>query len=280
MEKSIHWYPGHMNKALNELKTRIKILDVILILVDARAPLSSLNKGLLNLVEHKPHIFVMMKKDLADLSHKDEWLNYFNTDNSKAIYVSIDDKQTINELHRLILDMGQGKREREIRKGIKPQRIKTGIIGVPNVGKSSLINKLAGKKIAVVENKPGKTKNEAWIKVSDKFDLLDTPGILPPRYENKEIATKLALIGMIKESILPIDELFKMALYYLKDYPHLYEAKYGYPLVDDDYINLENIAKRRLFMVGNKYDLDKAAVTLLRDFKNGDIGRMVLEKPE
>ena len=280
MEKSIHWYPGHMNKALNELKTRIKILDVILILVDSRAPLSSLNKGLFELVEHKPHIFVLMKMDLADPTYETKWLEHFRKEDVESIFVSIDNKKTIDELKSLIYKMGEKKREKEIRKGIKPQRIKTAIIGVPNVGKSSLINKLAGKKIAVVENKPGKTKNEAWIKVGDKFDLLDTPGILPPRYENKEISTKLALIGMIKESILPIDYLVEQALIYLRNYKDLYFKKYDYELVDDVQTNLLNIAKRRMFMVGNNFDLDKASIALLRDFKNGHIGRMTLENPE
>lgn len=279
--KSIHWYPGHMQKALIEITERVKIVDVVIELVDSRAPLASINPLLEKASANKRKLVVLTKSDLSDDCVTDKWISYFNKENVFAIAANLNSNGDINKIIHKIEELGSFKREKEIKQKMKPQPIRAMIIGIPNVGKSSLINKLAKRNAASVANTPGHTKAQQWIKISNSFELLDTPGILPKNFEDKKDAVKLALIGSIKEEILPISELADELLNYLKEnYITTLYAKYDIEVVQlSNQELLQKIAKRRGLISSGQEDILKAEQLLLHEFKNGIIGKMSLERP-
>lgn len=281
MEKNIHWFPGHMKKALNEVRERVKIIDVIIEILDARAPRSSVNPLLNELAPHKKRLIVLSKSDYASLSETHKWIEYFNQEGHHAIAVNLLDKNVSQIIKQNITKLGEEKRQKNIKKGMKPQPIKVMIVGIPNVGKSTLINCLAKKRSASVENKPGHTKAQQWIKVSDDFILLDTPGILPSNYENPLYATNLALIGSIRRDILPTsflcDELIK---YLLINNPKAFLTRYNFNVDNSLSVNeiIILIAKSRGYVLNNEPDISRGEEALLDDFKNGRLGQNTLEK--
>lgn len=206
-QKNIHWFPGHMKKALDEIEQRLKIVDVIIEIVDARAPLSSRNRHLYKLTEQKKRLIVVSKGDLADLKQTNVLLLHLKKDNNSIVLLNLNDNKAINVISKEVFDLGKEKREKELKKGMKPQPIRAMIIGIPNVGKSTLINRLSKRNAASVQNTPGHTKAQQWIKVNKDFELLDTPGVLPPNYDDSLTSMHLSLIGSIKDNILPLDEL-------------------------------------------------------------------------
>ncbi len=279
MANSIHWFPGHMNKALHEVEERIKIIDVIIELFDARAPLSSINEDLEKATKNKKKVYVFTKSDLADPKQTDLWRKHFSNENAKVIVTNLNDKNAYKLISDAVISIGKSKWAKEMARGMKPQPIRTMIIGIPNVGKSSLINILAKRKVAGVQNKPGYTRGEQWIKVNKDFLLLDTPGILPMSYENKDKAAKLALIGSIREDILPNSDLVDYLLDFLKNH---------YPAALNDRFGIENITsrkevtaliadKRKFLRKNNELDLEKAEALLLKEFKDGLLGNITLE---
>ena len=208
MANNIHWFPGHMSKALREVEEKIKMMDVVIELFDARAPLSSINEQLEEVSKNKKKLYLISKSDLADPVQTDKWAEHFKNANSEVVVVNLLNKNTFDIISKAVIKLGKAKWDKDIARGMKPQPIRTMIIGIPNVGKSSLINLLAKRKAAGVQNRPGYTRGEQWIKVNKDFLLLDTPGILPMNYENKQKAANLALIGSIREEILPNTDLF------------------------------------------------------------------------
>ncbi len=276
----INWFPGHMKKALIDIENRIKVVDVIIELRDARAPISTTNKNLERIINNKPRLIILMKKDLANNDITKNWIKYFLSKSIAAISVSINEKSSIVELKKAITNLGKNKREKELKRGMKPQPVRAMIIGIPNVGKSSLINVLKGSKSASVQNKPGHTKSQQWIKVDNSFELLDTPGVLPMSFDNEITATHVALIGSIKETILPqeilCDELLKILkkcnMEYLKNTYNVEEN-------DENHVIYEKIAAKRGFFTKEGYDSAKAQSILLSDFKNGLIMKISLEEP-
>lgn len=279
MANSIHWFPGHMNKALHEVEEKIKIVDVVIELFDARAPLSSINEQLEKATAHKKKLFLFSKADLADESQTALWQKHFRTQDSEVLVVNLSNKNSYDAISKAVIRLGKSKWDKEMARGMKPQPIRTMIIGIPNVGKSSLINLLAKRKAAGVQNKPGYTRGEQWIRVNKDMLLLDTPGILPMSYENKEKAANLALIGSIREDILPNTDLVNYLLDVLKNhYPSALLERFGIENITNHNEVCIAISKKR-GLLKNNGDLDilKAESLLLKEFKDGLLGRITLE---
>lgn len=275
----IHWFPGHMKKALNQIEEKTKVVDIIVELIDARIPFSSLNPYFENRIKNKPRMLVLTKTDLADENKLPLFINILRNKDYLVVAGCLNDNKTINDIKKGIKELTKSLNEKWIKKGMKPQPVRAMIIGVPNVGKSTLINKLAKRKAAGVENRPGFTRSEQWVKVDNDFMLLDTPGVLPYNYENKENAAKIALTGAIREEILPKDVLANYLLEYFK--ANNKEAlKERFDIVINDESNediLKLISLRRGLKQNNEYDFDKAITLLLKEFKDGLLGRFILD---
>ena len=279
MGQQIHWFPGHMNKALNEVENKVKLVDVIIELFDARAPLSSINENLEKLTVNKKKLIVLTKTDLADAEQNKKWAAVFKEKYDQVLCLDLKKNNAEILLSKAVIELGRDKWAKEMKKGMKPQPIRTMIIGIPNVGKSSLINRLAKRKAAGVQNKPGYTRGEQWIKVNKDFLLLDTPGILPMSYEDHKKATHLALIGSIREDILPNEQLGEYLLELLKKYyPNSLQNRYDINEISDRLTVLNQIAERRKLVnsVGES-DIERAEALLLKEFKDGLLGNITLE---
>ena len=278
--KDIHWFPGHMKKAQNEIEAKLKLVDCVIELLDARIPFSSRNKTLYEITKNKNRLIVLTKADLADPIITDKWISFFENQGSKVIFSDLNKQSDVNKIIANAEKLGDAKHQKEIARGMKPQPIRAMIIGIPNVGKSTLINKIAHRKAASVENKPGHTKSQQWIKVSKQFELLDTPGILQSSYEDKEVATSLALVGSINENILPYEGLAETLLSFLKaNYKDNLIKRFKLDEVDSgNEAILAKIAKNRGLLTQGKLDIAKAQKLLLNEFKSGKIGRISLEQ--
>ena len=274
----IHWFPGHMKKALNQIEEKIKLVDVVVEILDGRAPFSSINPALESHIGNKKKLIVFSKTDLADPNLTKYWLDYFSK-NERAIALNLNENKSTSILSNEISILGKEKHEKEKAKGMKPQPIKVMIIGVPNVGKSSLINRLSKRNAAGVQNKPGYTKGEQFIKVNNDFILLDTPGVLPTNYEDKNKATKLALLGSVREDILPHDFLADYLLKYLKEfYPSSLESRFGISEITTTQEVLATIASKRGLLISGELDISKAETLLLKEFKDGKLGKISLDR--
>ena len=279
MGQQIHWFPGHMNKALNEVENKVKLVDVIIELFDARAPLSSINENLTKITQNKKKLIVLTKTDLADPEQTKKWQEYLGQKYDAVLCLDLKSNNAESLLSKAVISLGKDKWAKDMAKGMKPQPIRTMIVGIPNVGKSSLINRLAKRKAAGVQNKPGYTRGEQWIKVNKDFLLLDTPGILPMSYENQKKAANLALIGAIREDILPNEQLGEMLISYLKEhYPNALKERFGIEEITDRLTVLNQISERRKIVNGvGENDLLRAESLLLKEFKDGLLGRITLE---
>lgn len=279
MAKAIHWFPGHMKKAQNEILDKLKLVDCVIELLDARIPFSSRNNFLYKLSNGKKRVIVLTKSDLADPIINDKWINFFKSNGFEALFVDLNKQSDIKKIISCVENVGKEKQKKQILKGMKPQPIRAMIIGIPNVGKSTLINKISGRRAASVMNKPGHTKSQQWIKVSNKFELLDTPGILQSSYEDKDKTINLALTGSINENILPDEELAFYLLDFLKEkYSMLLTKRYNIEIKNDNNELLHDIAIKRGLMENGEFNNLRAAKLLLNEFKNGIIGRISLEQ--
>ena len=279
MGQQIHWFPGHMNKALNEVENKVKLVDVIIELFDARAPISSINENLGKITANKKKLVVLTKTDLADPVQTKKWMEVLAKEFDAILSLDLKSNNAESLLSKAVISLGKDKWEKEMKKGMKPQPIRTMIIGIPNVGKSSLINRLAKRKAAGVQNKPGYTRGEQWIKVNKDFLLLDTPGILPMSYENPKKAANLALIGAIREDILPNEQLGEILLAFLKaHYPDALKTRFDIEKIEDRITVLNQISERRKIVNSNgENDLVRAESLLLKEFKDGLLGKITLE---
>ena len=281
-QKGIHWFPGHMQKAMREIQERLKLIDVIVEIVDSRAPRSSKNPFLENITNTKKRIIVMSKKDLCDISKLDKWKQYYKENNYIPVEADLNNNSDINKILKAIAEAGKDKIERNLRKGMKPQAIRAMVIGIPNVGKSTLINRLSKRGSASTANTPGHTRSQQWIKVDKTLELLDTPGILPPHYEDKEIAIHLALIGSMKEQNIPLSELLSYLLEFLMK-NHLPELKERYDLKEEDLLDerkiVEGVCRRRgLLLRQGEFDYSKGESLLLKEFKEGLIVKTIIDE--
>lgn len=276
------WYPGHMTKARRMMQENIKLIDLIIELVDARVPLSSRNPDIDELGKGKARLILLNKADLAEDSLNDEWVAYFKEKGYSAVKVNSRKGGGIKSIQSVIQEACREKTERDRKRGILNRPVRAMVVGIPNVGKSTFINALAGKACAKTGNKPGVTKGKQWIRLNKSVELLDTPGILWPKFEDQEVGLKLAFIGSIKDEILQTEELAAELVKFLKEsYPGVLEEKYSIPEVQDTYECLANIAQSRHCLVrGSELDTEKAASILLDDFRGGKLGRITLEKPE
>ena len=284
MAKDIQWFPGHMAKALREINDRIKVVDIVIEICDARAPLSSINPELFNIIKNKPRIMILSKKDLADENITKSWLKYFEEKGYIALAMNLN-KDNLDVIFNISKVCLKEKIEKDKRRGLKPQPIRALVVGIPNVGKSTFINKLSKRKAANVGNMPGVTKAQQWIKIKNDYELLDTPGVLWPKFENQEIGTKLALIGTIKQDILDKSNLAYSLLNYLfNEHPEFLTNRYGIELVDEfndenEIVLLERIGRKRgLLKAKGEVEINRVEEIILKEFKEGLMGRYSLEK--
>ena len=275
------WYPGHMTKARRMMQENIKLIDLIIELVDARVPLSSRNPDIDELGKNKARLILLNKADLAEDRLNDEWIAYFKEKGYSAVKVNSKKGGGIKSIQSVIQEACREKTERDRRRGILNRPVRAMVVGIPNVGKSTFINALAGKACAKTGNKPGVTKGKQWIRLNKNVELLDTPGILWPKFEDQQVGLKLAFIGSIKDEILQTEELAAELVKFLEgEYPGVLEDKYDIPEAEDAYECLRNIAQSRHCLVrGSELDTEKAASILLDDFRGGRLGRITLERP-
>ena len=276
------WYPGHMTKARRMMQENIKLIDLIIELDDARVPLSSRNPDIDELGKNKARLILLNKADLAEERMNDDWVEYFKEKGYSAVKVNSKKGGGIKSIQSVIQEACKEKTERDRKRGILNRPVRAMVVGIPNVGKSTFINALAGKACAKTGNKPGVTKGKQWIRLNKNVELLDTPGILWPKFEDQQVGLKLAFIGSIKDEILQTEELAAELVRFLKsEYPGVLEEKYDIPEADDVYECIRNIAESRHCLVrGSELDTEKAAAILLDDFRGGRLGRITLEKPE
>lgn len=278
--KNVHWFPGHMVKATREIIERLKVIDVIIEIVDSRAPISSKNPFLEDATKSKKRLLVFSKKDLTDNNKINMFEKYYQDRNYDTILANLNDKKDILEIIKKVQFLGKDRQEKYLKKGMKPQPLRVMIIGIPNVGKSTLINKLTRKNAASVQNTPGHTRAQQWVRINENFELLDTPGILPPHYEDKTYSLHLALIGSIKDNILPVEDLYDYLIeFLLKEYPTTLNKRYGIDESLSIHEITNEIAKRRgLLLKGNEYDEDKTKKLVLKEFKEGIITPVIIDK--
>ena len=279
---NIQWYPGHMTKAKRQMQEDLKLIDLIIELVDARVPLSSRNPDIDQLGQNKSRLILLNKADLADERQNEAWKEYFQ---SKGFYVVKVDSRNgagMKTIQNVIQEACKEKIERDRRRGIKNRPIRAMVAGIPNVGKSTFINSFAGKACAKTGNKPGVTKGKQWIRLNKNVELLDTPGILWPKFEDQLVGIRLACVGSIKDDILNIEELALWLLEKLKkDYPGFLEKRYGISEEGTPLETLEAIAKARgCLKRGEELDYVKASGLIFDDFRGGKIGRITLEWAE
>ncbi len=285
MSKQIQWFPGHMAKARREISEKIKLIDIVVELVDARAPLSSKNPMFDQICNNKPRLIVMTKKDLADDKVTALWIEYFKSKNFHAICVNLKNFNEYQLVINVCKEILKEKMEREAKRGLKPRAMRAMILGIPNVGKSTFINRLAKRKATVTGNRPGVTKAQQIIRVDKDFELFDTPGVLWPRFEDINIARNIALIGSIKQDILPLDELFIYAIEYLeKTYPGSVKKRYDIEIdFESDWIEkvYDDIAKNRKIKPVRGYtDYDRVMAVFFNDIFDGNIGKITWERPD
>lgn len=276
------WYPGHMTKAKRMMQENIKLIDLIIELVDARIPMSSRNPDIDELGKGKARIILLNKSDLADARLNQEWESFFK---EKGYFVQPLNAKTgagIKNIQALVQESCKEKIERDRKRGIINRPVRAMVVGIPNVGKSTFINSFAGKACAKTGNKPGVTKGKQWIRLNKNLELLDTPGILWPKFEDQKIGECLALIGSINDEILHVDELAVALIQNLKNsYLDLLEKRYDITIDEDAYDTLKKIAiARKCLQKGELPDVDRASSMLLEDFRSGKLGRITLERPE
>lgn len=276
------WYPGHMTKARRMMQENIKLIDLIIELVDARVPLSSRNPDIDEIGKNKARLILLNKADLAEDALNDEWIDFFRKKGYSAVKVNSKKGGGIKSIQSVIQEACKEKTERDRKRGILNRPVRAMVVGIPNVGKSTFINALAGKACAKTGNKPGVTRGKQWIRLNKNVELLDTPGILWPKFEDQAVGLKLAFIGSIKDEILQTEELAAELVEFLNsEYPGVLEEKYGIDKVQGAYAALREIAQNRHCLVrGSELDTEKASSILLEEFRSGKLGRITLEKPE
>ena len=279
---NFQWYPGHMTKAKRMMQENIKLIDLIIELVDARVPLSSRNPDIDELGKNKARLIILNKSDLAEERWNEAWTEYFKKKGFHVVKVNSRKGGGVKSVQSVIQEACKEKIERDRKRGILNRPVRAMVVGIPNVGKSTFINSLPGKAAAKTGNKPGVTKGKQWIRLNKQVELLDTPGILWPKFEDQTVGLRLALIGSIKDEVLQTEELAAELIRFLAaNYPGVLENKYTITTAPDPYVMLGRIAESRHCLVrGNELDTEKAAMLLMDDFREGKLGRLTLEYPQ
>ena len=277
---TIQWFPGHMAKARREVQEKLKLVDIIFELIDARLPLSSRNPMIDEVIHQKPRLLILNKADIADEAETKKWIHYFEEKGQIAVAINSFEGKGLMKVTKAAQEILSEKFDRMRARGMKPRAIRAMIVGIPNVGKSTLINRLAKKNIAKTGNMPGVTKSQQWIKVGKDIELLDTPGILWPKFEDQEVGLKLALTGAIKDTIINMEDLAVYGLKFLSiHYLNRMEERYGISSVDEDLVvTFDHIGKlRRVYGPGGEIDYDQVAQIVVRDIRNQNLGKLTFD---
>lgn len=277
MASNIQWFPGHMAKAIRQFEENVHLIDIIFELVDSRAPFSSINPEVSKIGVNKPKLLIMTKADLANPDQLKKWIDYFNDHGIPAIAIDSKNPKTRKIITKKAQDILAEKKQLQLEKGLERKAIKAICVGVPNVGKSTLLNQLVQKKSAAVGNRPGVTKGQQWLTSSKELELLDTPGILWPKFQNQEIAYKLAVTGAIKDSLLHMDDVALFALKYFRK-NNVSQLKFRYRLTDQD-LKLDNVdlLLKITSNLGMRDDYDRASQRIIIDIRRSKLGGFVLD---
>jgi ribosome biogenesis GTPase A len=283
--KQIQWFPGHMAKTRRLIASNLSLVDAVVEIVDARAPMSSRNPEMDQMTRNKPRLVLLNKSDLADERTTQQWIVYFRQNGSEALAVDCKSgkglKAILPAIKNTVLKELMDKRAKN---GMTGAAVRLMIVGIPNVGKSSLINKLAGSKCAKVEDRPGVTRTKQWVKLDNNTELLDMPGVLWPKFEDQSIAVRLAFTGAISDDILDIETLaMKLLTYLAENYPNSLIERYKIELSEEDtgLVLLEKVGKKRGMMIsGGEINTERAAITVIDEFRSGKLGRITLEAPQ
>ena len=276
---AINWYPGHMAKTKREIKEKLDLIDIVFEVIDSRIPKSSKNKDIDSLIKNKPRILIMTKLDLCDKKNTNKWISYYENNGYKVIAVdlinNLNIKQIYEESEKQMLLLNKKRKE----KGLKERKIRALILGIPNVGKSTLINRLVGKKATNVGNKPGVTKKLEWIRINDKLELLDTPGILWPKLDDTEVALNLASMTAIKEEILDLEE---VSIYIIKKmlklYPNNLKERYNLTNTSDIIDILDQIGRKIGALKNKEIDYDRVYNVIIKDLREGLLGKVTFDE--
>lgn len=272
---TIQWFPGHMSKARRQVQENIKHVDFVTILVDARLPLSSQNPMLTKIVGDKPKLMILNKADLADPIRTKEWRDFYESQGLKTLAINSKEQSTVKKVTDIAKILMSDKIAKLRERGIQKETLRTMIIGIPNAGKSTLMNRLAGKKIAVVGNKPGVTKGQQWLKSNKELEILDTPGILWPKFEDELVGLKLALTGAIKDQLLPMDEVTIFGLNYFKTYyPDRLKERFKSINLEDEAPEIIMALTQKL---GYRDDYDRFYNLFVKEVRDGKLGRYTLD---
>lgn len=275
----IQWYPGHMAKAKREIEEKLKFVDIVFELVDARVPVSSRNPMINDILKNKPRLILLTKSTMSDEYFNNKFVNEINDNsNTKALLIDSISGLNINKIVSMSKTVLKEKLEKEQARGMKPRAIKAMVLGIPNVGKSTLINKLVGKKTAIVGNKPGVTKSLQWIRINKDLDLLDTPGVLWPKFDDQKVGYNLAMSGAIKDDIIYKDDLILYFIDFLKQY---YPNALSYYNVDKEMDNVEilnTIGKNKNYIRNKEVEYERVYDLILNDFRNLKLGRITLDR--
>lgn len=278
--KQIQWFPGHMFKSLREIKEKVKLMDLVMVLLDARLPLSSMNPELFKIISHKPIMLLFNKIDLADESITNQWVKHYQLQGFHTLKIDAQSGKNVHKIRGLAEEILKEKLDKERAKGLKTRALRTMILGIPNVGKSTLINQISKSAATKTANTPGVTKSQQWIKLGDDFELLDTPGVLWPKFDDPKVGYHLAITGAIKDKILPEDAVVVYALQFLKTYyPDRLTKRYG---IEDDQ-SIEDMMKtigqsRGALMKGGDIDESRIAQIILTDIRNKQLGGLSFDR--
>lgn len=279
---NINWFPGHMTKAKREMEEKLKLVDMVIELRDARIPNASANPLLADLTKQKPRLIIMSKADKAEPIYSAKWVEKLSKEGVRVVVMDLNHDNVIKIVSEAARELMKAKLERQIRRGIRPRPIRSMVAGVPNVGKSTLINRMAKKKAVQAADRPGVTKALQWVKVSKELELLDTPGVLWPKFDDEQIGLRLAVSGAIRDEILPLEEVAVFAMKFLIQHkPEVIEERYQVTLSDDPYVMLERIADARGYRLkGDVWDEKRTIETFIRDIRDDQLGRITWELPD
>ncbi|MCY8989170.1 ribosome biogenesis GTPase YlqF [Bacillus atrophaeus] len=279
---TIQWFPGHMAKARREVTEKLKLIDIVYELVDARIPMSSRNPMIEEILKNKPRIMLLNKADKADAAVTKQWKEHFEKQGIPSLSINSVNGQGLNQIVPSSKELLQEKIDKRKAKGVKPRAIRALIIGIPNVGKSTLINRLAKKNIAKTGDRPGITTSQQWVKVGKELELLDTPGILWPKFEDELVGLRLAITGAIKDSIINLQDVAVFGLRFLEEhYPDRLKERYGLEEIPEDIAELFDAIgeKRGCLMSGGLINYDKTTEVIIRDIRTEKFGRLSFEQP-
>ncbi|MCI1922936.1 MAG: ribosome biogenesis GTPase YlqF [Lentilactobacillus buchneri] len=280
MAVTIQWFPGHMAKAIRQFEENIGLVDIVFEIIDARIPYASQNPEVARITGEKPHLFILTKKDLADPRLTQRWLDSFKSKGQPAIAVDAKTKFNIGNVLSVISPLLSEKLAREEQKGMKKRPIRAISVGVPNVGKSTVLNRLVNRRAAQVGNRPGVTKGQQWLKAGKELELLDTPGILWPKFESQEIANKLALTGAIKDSVFASDDIALFGLNHFRE-TNPVQLKERYRLSDSDFdLSDVDLLLAITEKIGMRDDYERASNRIIQDIRGNKLGRFTLDDPE